>query len=155
MQLHLLCVSKPIKGWVKLACEDYEKRLGGHFKSQLNVQVKELQPITQDVGRKEKEADRLRAATPKNCLKIVLDENGKDISSVTLAQQINEWRNQAINVVCYIGGADGLSKEFLNEADLRWSISKFTLPHQIVRLVFTEQIYRAISIINNHPYHRA
>ena len=144
-----------MKGWVKIGCADYEKRLGGHFKSQLNFQVKEIQPVSQDIGRKEKEADRLRAAMPKNCLKVVLDENGKDISSVMLAEQLSNWRDQAINVACVIGGADGLSKAFLDEADLRWSISKFTLPHQVVRLVFTEQIYRAVSIMNNHPYHRA
>lgn len=154
MDLHLLCVSKPVKGWVKTACNDYEKRLGGHFKNQLKFQVREIQPVTQDVGRKEKEAERLLVATPKNCLKVVLDEHGKHLSSVQLAEQITSWRDQANNVVCYIGGADGLSKDLIDSADLNWSISKFTLPHQVVRLVFTEQIYRAVSMINNHPYHR-
>ena len=154
MQFHLLCVSKPVKGWVKTACDDYEKRLGGRFKNQLKFQVKEIAPVTHDDGRKAKEAERLMAAAPKNCLKLVLDERGKHLSSTQLAEQITNWQNEAIDVACFIGGADGLSKDLLNSADLNWSISKFTLPHQIVRLVFTEQIYRAVSIINNHPYHR-
>lgn len=154
MQFHLLCVSKPVKGWVKTACNDYEKRLGGSYKNQLKFQVKEIQPVTQDAGRKEKEAERLIAATPKNCLKLVLDEHGKGLSSAQLAHQITQWREQAVNVACFIGGADGLSKGLLDAADLSWSVSQFTLPHQMVRLLFTEQLYRAISMINHHPYHR-
>jgi len=153
MQLHLLCVSKPVKGWVKLACEDYEKRL--QAPGQIRFQVKEIQPVTSDVQRKEKEAERLIAATPKDCMRLVFDERGKDLSTVALAKQISEWRDQAVNVACFIGGADGLAKEFLADADLCWSVSKFTLPHQLVRVMLTEQIYRAVSILNNHPYHRA
>ena len=153
MQLHLLCVSKPAKGWVKLACDDYEKRL--QVPGQVKFQVKEIQPVTLEFQRKEKEAERLIAATPKNCLRLALDERGKELSTVALAKQINEWRDQAVSVACFIGGADGLAKEFLRDADLRWSVSKFTLPHQLVRVIFTEQIYRAVSILNNHPYHRA
>jgi len=153
MQLHLLCVSKPVKGWVKLACEDYEKRL--QAPGQIRFQVKEIQPVTSDVQRKEKEAERLIAATPKDCMRLVFDERGKDLSTVALAKQISEWRDQAANVACFIGGADGLAKEFLADADLCWSVSKFTLPHQLVRVMLTEQIYRAVSILNNHPYHRA
>lgn len=154
MQFYLLCVAKPAKGWVKLACTEYEKRLQG----QLQLQVKEVSPITQpnisSVDRKKKEAERLDAATPKDCLRIALDERGASWSTQEFATLIDQWKTNARSIVCYIGGADGLDEDFRQQADLVWSLSKMTLPHQFARVMFTEQLYRAMSILNNHPYHR-
>ncbi|MGR8947497.1 MAG: 23S rRNA (pseudouridine(1915)-N(3))-methyltransferase RlmH [Gammaproteobacteria bacterium] len=158
MQIELLCVTKPIRGWVREACGEYEKRLRGQF----NFHVKEIQPVggqkTQPkhggAGHRAKEAERLIAATPKSRVTVALDEKGTQITTRQFAELIDEWQHTAADVTFYIGGADGLDKRLLASVDRRISLSKLTLPHQFARLLFTEQLYRAVSILNNHPYHR-
>ena len=94
------------------------------------------------------------AAAPKNDLIIALDEHGKEWSTLELAKKLNTWHDEQQNASLLIGGADGLSKDCLQNASIIWSLSKLTLPHQLVRIFIAEQIYRAWSIINRHPYHR-
>ena len=158
MQINLLCVSKPIRGWVRQACEDYEKRLQGL----INFQAKEVAPaslpksqskhgITQN---KYKEAQLLLAATPKRSVCIALDESGKQYATRDFAQALQNWQLDGEDVTFYIGGADGLDETLLKRCVMRLSLSKMTLPHQIARVIFTEQCYRAFSLLNNHPYHR-
>jgi 23S rRNA (pseudouridine1915-N3)-methyltransferase len=101
-----------------------------------------------------KEAAQLTAATPKGALRVVLDERGKDVSTVQLAQYFAKWRESVQDVVFYIGSADGLDVSFKQEADLAIRLSSLTLPHMMVRVLLAEQLYRAWSLLNNHPYHR-
>ena len=158
MQINLLCVSKPIRGWAQQACSEYEKRLQGL----INFRVKEIQPValaksqskSGTTQNKVKEAQALLAATPKHSTQIALDEVGKQLTTREFADQLQQLRLAGRDVAFYIGGADGLDDSVQARCAQRISLSNMTLPHQIARLVFTEQIYRALSLLNNHPYHR-
>lgn len=96
----------------------------------------------------------LLAATPKNTLIIALDEHGKEWTTLELTKRLNAWHNEQQDISLLIGGPDGLSPDCLQKAQTIWSLSKLTLPHQLVKIFVAEQIYRAWSIISNHPYHR-
>ncbi len=104
---------------------------------------------------KEAEAELILEAIPKTCKIIALDETGKNISSLELADIITNWQNEGTsNVVFVIGGADGLDSSVRQKADFTLSFGKLTWPHMLVRAMLAEQIYRAYSIISGHPYHR-
>ncbi len=100
------------------------------------------------------EGQNLLEAVPKNNLVIALDEHGKEWTTHELAKKISTWHLEQQDISLLIGGPDGLAKDLLKTVPIIWSLSKLTLPHQLVRVVVAEQIYRAWSIINNHPYHR-
>jgi 23S rRNA (pseudouridine1915-N3)-methyltransferase len=84
----------------------------------------------------------------------VLDERGESLSTRGLAGRMGAWRQQGRDVALIIGGADGTAAALKEEADLLWSLSALTLPHQLVRIVVAEQLYRAASLLAGHPYHR-
>ncbi len=85
---------------------------------------------------------------------IALDRTGKTFDTTALSQSLKHWHDTAQNISLFIGGPEGLSEACLNHADTVWSLSKLTLPHPLVRVIVAEQIYRAWSILTNHPYHR-
>ncbi len=85
---------------------------------------------------------------------MVLDQRGKSLSSQQLAVQLQGWMDERCNVSLLIGGPDGLADACLQKAQLKWSLSAATLPHMLVRVILAEQIYRAWTIIQGHPYHR-
>lgn len=91
---------------------------------------------------------------PKNTLIIALDEHGKEWTTLELARKLETWHNEQQDISLLVGGPDGLSPECLKKAQAIWSLSKLTLPHQLVKIFIAEQIYRAWSIISKHPYHR-
>ena len=98
------------------------------------------------------ETNRLLSATLPNSTLIALDERGTEWTTVELSKKITTWQQQSISII--IGGANGLNQAALQKCHLIWSLSKLTLPHQLVRVLLVEQLYRAWSIINQHPYHR-
>ena len=100
------------------------------------------------------EGEKLLTAIPDSAWVVALDEHGKQWDSKGLADQLEKWANHSSQVAMLIGGADGLDKACLDRADQTWSLSPLTLPHALVRVVVAEQIYRAWSLNNNHPYHR-
>ena len=100
------------------------------------------------------ERAKIEAVLPKGARIIALDEHGKDLTSVQLAQQLTQWQQDGRDVAFIIGGADGLDAEFKKNADMLIRISSMTLPHGMVRVMLAEQLYRAWSITQNHPYHR-
>ena len=100
------------------------------------------------------ERAKIEAALPKGALIVALDERGKDLSSVQLAGLLTQWKQGGRDVALVIGGADGLDAGFKQGADLLIRISSLTLPHGMVRVLLAEQLYRAWSITQNHPYHR-
>ncbi len=105
--------------------------------------------------RKSEEAGALRALTPANARTIALDERGGSMTSHRFASQIAAWRDSGVRDLCFlIGGADGLDPGVRDEAALALSFGALTLPHQLVRVLLAEQVYRAISILSGHPYHR-
>ena len=102
------------------------------------------------------EAAAIAAAIPEKSVLVALDEHGKSIDSATFARQLGDWRDQGIaNTIFVIGGADGLSPDLQRKAKLRIAFGSATWPHQMVRVMLLEQIYRAATILAGHPYHRA
>ncbi|NRA87103.1 MAG: 23S rRNA (pseudouridine(1915)-N(3))-methyltransferase RlmH [Rhizobiales bacterium] len=105
--------------------------------------------------RKTNEAKKLLASTPKNAFIIALDEHGRHFTSIEFSNKIKNYRDDGHPAIAFLlGGPDGHGQEVLNRADLKLSLSKMTWPHQIARALLLEQIYRAITIMSNHPYHR-
>lgn len=100
------------------------------------------------------EALRIRAALPKGGRVIALDEHGKDMSTCGLAVQLEAWAQERGPVVFLIGGADGLDADLKKSAAMQLRLSSMTLPHGLARVLLAEQLYRALSIISGHPYHR-
>lgn len=155
MQIDLIAVGKRMPDWIESACSEYLKRLP----KQVQLSVLEINPANRtrknsvDNFKQQEEQRILEAIKPDNML-IVLDEGGQAISSKGLANKLGTWidNQQAVSVV--IGGADGLSERLKNDANETWSLSGLTLPHGLVRVLFVEQVYRAWSILDNHPYHR-
>jgi len=103
----------------------------------------------------EAEAAGLRAVTPKGAFTIALDERGRDMSTADIGQQMAAWHQAGRDIVFLIGGPDGLHADIKTQADACWRLSSLTLPHPLVRIVLAEQLYRAWTMLNNHPYHRA
>lgn len=143
-------------GWVELASQDFTKRLPPEIKinSILLPLIKrgknpDIPRIIRDESRK------LMAAVPRDSLLVVLDVSGKPVTTVKLASMLESWLQQAQEVSIIIGGPDGVSDELLSKAAVKLSLSALTFPHPLVRVILLEQIYRAWSILNNHPYHRA
>ena len=155
LNLHILALGKGMPDWVEQAFDSYQKR----FPNDCSLHLKELKAIDR-AGNSNiaailaKEAEHLHAATPKGALRVVLDERGKDLSSVALSQHLSRWQLDGRDVVFYIGSADGLDSSLKQSADLAIRLSSLTLPHMMVRVLLAEQLYRAWSILNNHPYHR-
>jgi 23S rRNA (pseudouridine1915-N3)-methyltransferase len=105
-------------------------------------------------ARKAEEAKALRAALPEGVI-VALDERGKSQASEAFARQLARWRDDGRPAVSFvIGGADGLDPDFVGAADLTLSFSPLTWPHQLVRIMLAEQLYRATTILSGHPYHR-
>jgi|LauGreDrversion4_2_1035121.scaffolds.fasta_scaffold42204_4 23S rRNA (pseudouridine1915-N3)-methyltransferase len=153
MRLHLLCVSRRPAGWVTEAGAEYLKRLKGR----LDLQVRELSPATasQPEEQRQREAETILKAVPAGAKLVALDERGLAWSTAELANELAAWRDEARDVALVIGGAEGLAESLRQSATRCWSLSRLTLPHQFARVLVIEQIYRAYSLLNNHPYHRA
>jgi 23S rRNA (pseudouridine1915-N3)-methyltransferase len=101
------------------------------------------------------EAIALAGALPDNAVKVVLDSRGQNVSSDGLAQLIRAWRDGGREAVCFIaGGADGLAAGLRGAADMSFAFGSATWPHQLVRIMLMEQLYRAMTILSGHPYHR-
>lgn len=140
--------------WVEQGCSEYLKRMP----REASVEIVEIKPDKRAAGKggdqvREAEAERLLEAAGRDYL-IVLDEHGKEPTTLQLAERMQQWMQDGRDVALAIGGADGLHPKVLQAADWQWSLSKLTLPHGMVRVMLAEQLYRAWSVINNHPYHR-
>ena len=153
MRVHILCVTKRPRDWVVQATNEYLKRLRG----QVEIVVREISPVKQPAKRAQldREAERLLHHCPSGACIVALDERGAMWSTAELAENLDSWRQAYTDVACIIGGAEGLAPELLNCAHHRWSLSRLTLPHQLARVVLSEQLYRGWSVLHNHPYHRA
>lgn len=155
MKIRLLAVGQKMPKWVQQTFNDYNKRLP---KNQ-QIELIEISPIhrgkTTSINKaKELEGDNILSAIKPQEKLIVLDEHGKDITTQGIAQSIKGWQMNGFDVAILIGGADGISDAIKQKAFKTWSLSQLTFPHPLVRVIVIEQIYRAYSIIANHPYHR-
>ena len=100
------------------------------------------------------EAERIERAVPAGDIVVAMDEHGRDMTTVDFAKKIVGWKNEGSNVTFVIGGADGLDPALKSKARMMLRLSSMTLPHAFARVLLTEQIYRAWSLLVNHPYHR-
>ncbi len=154
MKLHVLAVGNRQPGWLSDGCAEYLKRMP----RELAASVSEIKPEQRGSKTREQllaaEKGRIRDALPATCRIVVLDEKGDDLTTLKLAQRIEAWMQDGRDVALLIGGADGLDEEFKRQADDRVRLSSLTLPHGLARLVLCEQLYRAVSLLRNHPYHR-
>ena len=142
--------------WIASGFAEYAKRMPKDAALTL-VEIKpETRTGTTPAARiVENEAKRIRVALPARALKVVLDERGETCDTRGLARRLEAWRMQGRDVAFVIGGADGVPASLREEADWLWSLSPLTLPHGLVRVIVAEQLYRAWSLTQNHPYHRA
>lgn len=142
--------------WIGAGFEEYARRLPKNLPLRLAEIRAEPRGTATPVPRLiEAEGRRIRGALPQDCVRVVLDERGSACTTRELAQRLSQWQVESRDVAFVIGGADGLSASLREDAHWLWSLSRLTLPHGLVRVVVAEQLYRAASILGNHPYHRA
>lgn len=142
--------------WIEDGFKEYARRMP----SEWHFSLKELKPVERTGNKKAEtvmaaEAMKILAAIPKGAKVIALDEHGKDLTTVQLADNMKKWLQDGQDLVFIIGGADGLDSEFKKQADGLVRLSSLTLPHGMVRVLLAEQLYRASTILQNHPYHRS
>lgn len=155
MNIQVVAVGARLPAWVDENFEIYARRLPGNLSLQL-VTVAAVR-ATRSAGVAERlktEARRIARVLPRNARIVVLDEHGTALSSRDLAARLHDWQARADSPVLVIGGPDGLASELKAQAAERWSLSRLTLPHALVRVIVAEQLYRAWTILSGHPYHR-
>jgi 23S rRNA (pseudouridine1915-N3)-methyltransferase len=155
MQLIVAAVGHKMPAWIEAGFQEYAKRMP----PECRLVLKEIKPIERSSGKNAEtvmaqERIRIEATLPKGGRVIALDEHGAQMTTVQLSQQLSIWQQQGGDVSFVIGGADGLDAEFKKNADMQLRLSNMTLPHGMVRVILAEQLYRAWSILRNHPYHR-
>ena len=155
LRVCLFVVGTRMPPWREKGCSEYSKRMP----PELSVKTIEVPLGSRTKSRSPNKAVEIEGETilklvGRKDFVIALDVKGKSMCTAKLADRISEWQMQGKNISFMIGGPDGLSDSCLSRADLRWSISDLTLPHPLVRVLLLEQIYRAWTINNNHPYHR-
>ena len=141
--------------WIDAGFAEYAKRMP----KEVALALTEIKPESRSGGTSttrliENEAKRIRAARPERSFKVVLDERGVTCTTRGLAQRLERWRMDGRDLAFVIGGADGVHADLRKDADWLWSLSLLTLPHGLVRVIVAEQLYRAWSLTQNHPYHR-
>ncbi len=155
MRLTIFAVGTRMPGWVNDGVREYARRMP----RQIQFGIEEIAPGLRTTRgnvtvAREQEAAQLIKRTAASDQRIVLDEKGKPWSSTELAEQLRDWLHNVPNVALMIGGPDGFTDEVRDNADRLWSLSNLTLPHGLVRVVLAEQMYRAWTIVEGHPYHR-
>ncbi|AIT44044.1 23S rRNA (pseudouridine(1915)-N(3))-methyltransferase RlmH [Moraxella catarrhalis] len=158
MKLRILSIGHKMPNWVQQGFEEYLKRI----QPMISVEMVELPPAKRSKTPSPAEIDKykaieattiLNAKHPKERLWL-LEVKGKMLSTEHLSDKLSMAMQDGVDIALVIGGADGVSPEILQAADFKWSLSELTLPHPLVRIIVIEQLYRAMSLINHHPYHR-
>ncbi|HVY07381.1 MAG TPA: 23S rRNA (pseudouridine(1915)-N(3))-methyltransferase RlmH [Burkholderiales bacterium] len=159
MILRILCVGHKPPAWVAAGFEDYARRMP----REARIELAEIKPAPRSRQKSSAasvarilgiEKTRIDSAIAPGCVRIALDERGKTLSTADLARRMSAWMQEGRDVAFMIGSADGLDAGLKAGADLLLSLSAMTLPHALVRVLLAEQLYRAVSMIQNHPYHR-
>jgi len=154
MRAYLIAVGERMPAWVQAGYAEYAKRLAHELPLQL-VEISTKLRGRRDPARAIVDAGQaMLAAIPKGAHVVAVDGRGMLWSSEDLAAQLARWRMQGNDLAFLIGGPDGLAAAVLERARQHWSLGPATLPHPLVRIVVAEQLYRAVSQLGNHPYHR-
>lgn len=155
MRFLVVAVGDRMPQWVDAAFAQYAKRMPRRARLELAA----VKPEPRSTGRSPEqmmaaEAARIRAVLPERCATVALDERGRDVTTRELAAQVEKWLAGGVDVAFLVGGPDGLDAGLKEGAAARLRLSSLTLPHAMVRVLLAEQLYRALSILDNHPYHR-
>src|SRR5579862_3386326 len=155
MRVRLIAVGTRLPAWARSACDEYLKRLGAAFAPVLIEIAPGHRPASGATERAVASEGRKLLAALKGAEHVTaLDERGTQFATRELAAWLKERMRCGADLAFLIGGADGLAPEVLARSDFRLSLSRLTLPHALARVLLTEQLYRAHSILANHPYHR-
>ena len=156
MKIHLLAVGTKMPDWVNKGYAEYAQRLPAKCSLHLKeIPAEKRSKNSNTIAIMEKEAEKLKTAIPNNCRVVALDVKGQAWSTEKLATRLQDWMMGGQDVALLVGGPDGLTADILALAQEKWSLSTLTFPHPLVRVVLAEQLYRAYTITENHPYHRA
>ncbi|EKD72495.1 MAG: Ribosomal RNA large subunit methyltransferase H [uncultured bacterium] len=155
MIIRILTIGNKMPSWVNAGFLDYAKRFTSPHTLELCEIPLEKRTKNANIARLiEREGEKLVAAIKPGNTVIALDVKGRSLSTKQLTIQLNTWQRDGRHIDLLIGGPDGLSPTCIQTADLTWSLSPLTLPHPLVRVILAEQLYRAVSILQHHPYHR-
>jgi 23S rRNA (pseudouridine1915-N3)-methyltransferase len=155
VKLTIVAVGNRQPDWVESGCQDYLRRMP----RELATRVLEVKPEPRSSGRNRAqllaaERERIEAAASPRSRRVAMDERGADLTTVALADRLQNWARDGRDVDLLIGGADGLDPALRDGADETIRLSSMTLPHGLARLVLCEQLYRAHTLLAGHPYHR-
>jgi 23S rRNA (pseudouridine1915-N3)-methyltransferase len=154
MKLSILAVGRGLPAWVAAGCAEYVKRMP----RELPLSVVEIKPEPRGAKSRGQllaaEKIRLQAALQGFPRVVVLDERGEDLGTLQLSRRLEAWMREGGDTAFVIGGADGIDDEIKARADVSLRLSSLTLPHALARLVLCEQLYRIVSVVRGHPYHR-
>lgn len=155
MRLLIVSVGHKMPDWITAGFGEYAKRMPREAK----IELLEIKPEPRTTGKTtaqimEAEGQRILAALPAGCLRIALDERGAQPTTKKLSEQMQQWMREGRDVAFIVGGADGMHESVKQAAQHLMALSALTLPHAMVRVLLAEQLYRAYSLLHNHPYHR-
>lgn len=154
-RVRIIAVGSRMPAWVREPFDDYLGRLGSALKISLN----EIEPGPRSTGQSAAKAtaiegSRILSALKPNEFVVCLDERGKEMTTRELAAWLATRLREGEDLAFVIGGPDGLATDVLGRSNFKWSLSRLTFPHALVRVVLAEQLYRAHTVLTNHPYHR-
>ena len=156
MKITLLAIGKTNSAEIRNIVDDYSKRINRYVKFEAVYIENSQQKFSDNEKQKIKEGEHILKKLQAGDYLILLDERGKEYNSVQFAEQLSLFFNQSIKNICFvIGGAYGFSEDVYARSNAKISLSRMTFSHQIIRAIFTEQLYRAFTIINNEPYHHS
>jgi 23S rRNA (pseudouridine1915-N3)-methyltransferase len=156
MQIHLIAVGTRMPAWVTSGYEEYVRRMPHECELRLvEIPLSKRGKNRSALQNRREEGKAMLAAIPAQATVVALDVRGKAWSTETLADRLQDWLQGGRDVALLVGGPDGLDDTCLGRADLCWSLSALTLPHALVRVLLAEQLYRAWTVLQGHPYHRA
>ena len=154
MKIWVVAVGQKVPAWAQTAWDEYAKRFPPDIKLTLKTVKTEPRASKTLAQIWAAEKSRIEAVLPKDCLRIWLDEKGKSLSTANLAEKWKGWQDEATEVALIIGGPDGFDPAIRQGGHELLRLSDLTLPHAMVRVLLIEQLYRAWSMLANHPYHR-
>lgn len=155
MRIHLIAVGSRTPRWVDEGYHSFAKRLPRECALTLCEVATARRSKAEGIARAvEREGASMRAAVPRGARVVALDERGKQWTTRQLSDKLAGWLQSGQDTALLIGGPDGLAGECRDAAQELWSLSSLTLPHALVRIMVAEQIYRAWSVLQRHPYHR-
>ena len=155
MKINILAVGTKMSTWIDAGCNEYLKRFPKNWGLQIKEIVQKPHHSKHSIESiKIMESDVIMQNVKHGTYLVALDENGAEMNSMTLSKKIELWQMEGRNLTVIIGGTNGLSRDLLKKCDFIWSLSQLTFPHPLARLILLEQLYRAWTITNKHPYHR-